>query len=199
MTSAAVQQAVTLLRERRIQAKREIESLTNEVDEIEAALRSLGALEASPTAARVADPAAAVPRTALSSKTVRGAVLELLQSSPQALSVAQIVGALGPEMKQTRSDDQFRSTVRTALWTLRNDKWIDNPSRGLHRASKWATNDARDPAATGSLVAGSLVGSTPMNGAAGGESDAHPTPHDHQPARRDVDRNLGASVAEAAG
>lgn len=142
MSSPAVQEAVSLLRSRRDQARREALALTREAEEITGALRSLGADDGAPVVAPAED-----TETRPAGKAVRPAVLELLESVPRSMTIDEIVGMLNGSVRAGRSNAQFRSTIRTALWTLKNDGLIvATHERGAHIASKWVPQDTEGPA-----------------------------------------------------
>jgi hypothetical protein len=160
MTSTAVQQAIALLRERRTEALTQIDSLRSEVSEIDGALISLGAAPASLVLAD-AEPVndSNLSRVAGRTSSVRGAVLGLLESAPRSFTIPEIADLIADSAQGERSPKQFRSTIRTALWTLRQDSLVVSGEGGQHRAAKWA-RDAEAPAGTGA----SDLTSTPTEG-----------------------------------
>jgi hypothetical protein len=126
MTSTAIEHAATLLQQRRSEAMAEIEGLRNEVKEIEGALVSLG----------FASTLGAHPSEGLARKSVRAAVLALLESAPRQFSAAEIASAISAQLPD-RPEDQLKSTIRTAVWTLRKHNQIVTVQGGRHLATKW--------------------------------------------------------------
>lgn len=194
MGSSAVQQAIALLQDRRTEAAQQAETLAREIAEIDGALRSLGVPRAdvvstdvlASTSGQVADPAAGSGAFVTTTvKSVRSAAQELLDSTPRALSMDEIVSALDGEMRGDRKPERFRAALRTALWTLRNDGLVVQAGFGRNISHKWAT-DAEGPAVTGPSV------DTP-NPAEGGDADGTGDHRDLDPNQGHRDHGRGAS------
>ena len=190
MTSTAVQEAVALLRQRYGEAEAERRKLTEEMADISAALRALGAEDAAPDS----DSSVLADADAPPSKSVRASVLELLEAGPTVLTIKEIMNRVR-DVQGERDEAHFRSVIRTSLWTLRNEGLVVSPERGRHAAARWFPKNASDPADTGSDV-----GNGPADGVGGENShEASPASHDHLSVERNGDRGLGAPVAGVAG
>jgi len=191
MPSAAIKQAVALLRERRDEAAHELASLTGEIAEIDGALRSLGAADIAvtiPDSLARQSPrqtvSASARQAALVRRSMRNFVRQYMEQTPRALSVNEIAEGLGAEVRGTRSDDRYRSAIRTALWNLRTEGAVEQAGNGLNIARKWLT-DAEGPAATGP--------SDHATSSAGGGGTSEATHQDHDPIPGWDDRHGGDS------
>ena len=185
MSSSTIDQAVDLLLLRRTEAMSERDTLTDEIDRITDALRTLG-VDDTPTvyaygldpfhvAARVETRPSVQPTSANGS--VRSAVLALLNGEHRLLSTNDIVNELRA-YQGDREDAQFRSTIRTALWSLRNDGAVDRAGQNRYRATKWRTGgDTSNPEApTAGTVGASDLSLLEQEGGTG--SDGQPQHQD---------------------
>jgi chromosome segregation ATPase len=153
--SPAVQQAVQLLQMQLAEITPRIATVQTEVaglsqrlaelmsekTEIEKALRQLGAPTKPSAGAKFLEIAVEVLAVMSDNASVRQAVQTVLEQTPRALEQNSIVEALAPRFQRGRTDEQFRSAVRTALWQLREKQIVIGRSDGTHIATKWVTVD----------------------------------------------------------
>lgn len=137
-TSPAVQQAVALLLGR----KRE---LCDELNEITAALNSLGVSGSDLTKSASSSPTRTTRTSPSQRPTIRVAVLNFVNESRRVLSLDEVVAGVGP-LFPDRSGDQIRSNVRSALFQLTARGEITKPARG-----QWGPLNAESPAVQAGL------------------------------------------------
>lgn len=168
MGSSAVDQAVTILRDRHQEAVKIRDELTAEIATISDALDRLGYAVETPR-----------PDLAYASEgewvtieakfSIRAAVQEKLDAAPAGLTNDDLVRVLAT-MQGSRDAGSFRAAIRTAVWQLRQNK-VAITQDGRHFSTKWRTN-ADGPAVTGPSDQEALVKE-------GGEANGQANHGDH--------------------
>ncbi len=182
-TSPAVRQAVELLLGRR-------RELREEMNEITAALNSLGVLNPDTADTAAAAPVMVREPTRVAGLTIRAAVRDLVNDSSRVLSLDEVVAGVG-HLFPDRTAEQIRSNVRSTLFQLTTRGEIAKHGRG-----QWGPLNADDPA----VAAGSSDLSV-LDAKGGGSSVDQDSPEDYAGAYHAAsdthvsDPDRGAAVA----
>lgn len=174
MSTDAIADAVALLRARKEETLTEMGRLQGEVTRIDGALSSLTGTPATPRAQPVAtpipepvDPAAGQPIT------ITEAITRAISSVDKWWSIDELVRELRA-LQGSRTDEQLRGTIRTALWNLRKRGLIVS-EKGRHKAKRFMraattnaesaadTADSENPIPTSKEGGGSHETSTPTS------------------------------------
>lgn len=189
MTAQAVQDAVTLLRSRLLDARTEITALSKEVSEIESALTSLGYGMQSAVPSRSAEQNR--PDVDTTGASIAAAVKQVIDSERGPWTPTLVRDRLaGTPIQGDRTSEKLLVVIRTALYNLRKrgDAVAEGSSHTI--SAKWLT-DAEAPVAAGASVREeSAKNSSLQEGESGGTSDLQGD-RDHHSDHSEGDHGLG--------
>ena len=180
----AITDAIALLRQRREQAVTEVGRLQGEISRIDGALASLGDVVKPQHASSSADDVAG------KRNNLTEAVLECIDSADKWWSIDDLASSLRL-LQGSRSDEQLRGTIRTALWSLRKRGQIISNGHGRHKARRYVADptDTSAPDDTGAEVGEATT-------ATGGDANGQAESHGDSPSRWNRDDRGGTSVTE---
>lgn len=188
-----IAQATQLLRNRQDEINAMMAALQDEQQRIDAALDKLNAAPAEFAALRATRNAIIHGTSGLRSGSVTSAVFRLMATrADHWWSNDELLVQLR-DLQGDRTEDSFKSTIRTALFTLRNRGDVVSENGRHHIAKDLSGNSAGD--ASGPVDAGPEESQTTMGE---GVDDAQVEEgDDHRPPGRDRDhRGGGTAVAE---